>query len=882
MKRALFLFLALALVQPALAQESAAGGGAVVTSVTVSGQTGEVRVEIHTSVAIPPPGSVVSSPDNLIIDLPGVAYPQSAHRYRVNRDGVRDIRIWQQSSNPPLTRISMEVERNSQYLISADGDGLLLRIGPSIAGGMQITAPRGAKRENTPAPGRPSGPAMAVGGIAGVFRRPAKQPNYGQEQPPGAPSVPPETQAGNTTLSAPAPAAAPAAAPPTIAASANASTPVSPGAAISSSVAETTPTEIKPNPRPETASALPAVADYATAGTSGAGDTSAPPRLSATATAPAQTTAGIPDAPSSLSAPSGSRDAAAAEAIVGGRPVTSEDVAVAQAFTAVPNADLRTTFHVKFVQQDSAYIDGGRSSGLAEGMKLVIKDTPSSAGADPSAPVSDAIQAELVVVGVAETSAVTEIRQPKRDIVPGGLAYLSAEDTQALVQQHALGASRKYPAVISFTEGDDALDEEAHADVPRPPMPSVNHARARVGFDYMGTKSTDSSQFASRDVGLMLQADFTRIGGTYWNLNGYWRGQINSVSSPGEFQTLQELINRTYHMSLTYDNPNSHWVAGFGRMYLPWASSLDTIDGGYFGRRVRRGFIVGIFAGTTPDPTSWNYNPHLQMGGAFVNFEGGSFDAFHYSSTSGAGVNLLSWQVDRPFLFFENSVSYRRNFSIYHALQADSPAGNPAVAAPGPGIGRSFLTVRWSPIARLELDGNHTYFRDVPTFDPTLVGTGLLDKYLFQGFSGGAHVAIVKQISVYTELGRSNRTGDAQSSLNQMYGVTFGRVPFAGLRADVHYSRFNSSFGSGTYEALTLSRSFGERLRLDVLAGDQAFTSTLAGNQSAHFFTATADSSLGTMFFVQGSFTVYRGQLQSYDQWLVTLGYRFDSKSRRR
>ena len=38
----------------------------------------------------------------------------------------------------------------------------------------------------------------------------------------------------------------------------------------------------------------------------------------------------------------------------------------------VPNPDLRTVFHVKFVQQDSAYIDAGRNAGVAEGMKLVV------------------------------------------------------------------------------------------------------------------------------------------------------------------------------------------------------------------------------------------------------------------------------------------------------------------------------------------------------------------------------------------------------------------------------------------------------------------------------------------------------------------------------
>ena len=88
-------------------------------------------------------------------------------------------------------------------------------------------------------------------------------------------------------------------------------------------------------------------------------------------------------------------------------------------------------------------------------------------------------------------------------------------------------------------------------------------------------------------------------------------------------QTVQDLINHTYHLSMTYDNPNSSLVAGFGRLYLPWAASLDTIDGGYFGTRLSKGTTVGIFGGSTPDPTSWDYSPNRVIGGGFINFDGG-------------------------------------------------------------------------------------------------------------------------------------------------------------------------------------------------------------------------------------------------------------------
>ena len=555
---------------------------------------------------------------------------------------------------------------------------------------------------------------------------------------------------------------------------------------------------------------------------------------------------------------------------------------VAQALLTVHAADpsLRTVFKVKYVAEGVAYLDGGRSSGLTEGMKLEVQDSDRIPREGAAVDSSDAgVVAELVVTAVAETSAVTDIHTPKRSVKAGDLAYLSSGDSEALVQQRALSATRKYPAVITFTEG-DPLDEEVRDQLPRPPMPSVNRARGRFGFDYMGTVSHGTTSITSSDVGMIFRGDITRINGTYWNLSGYWRGRFTSQVPAGQ-QTLQDLINRTYHLSMTYDNPNSSLVAGFGRLYLPWAPSLNTIDGGYFGKRLSKGTTLGVFGGSTPDPTSWNYSPGRVISGAFINFDGGSFDGIHYSSTSGAGISMVNWQIDRPFVFFENTVTYKRYLSIYDSLQADNPSGNPAVPAPGPGLSVNFLTVRVQPHPRLELDFNYNYFRDIPTFDPTLIGTGLLDKYLFQGFSMGGRVEVWKQIFAYTDVGRSNRTGDTTNSLNQMYGVTFGRVPWLGLRADAHYSRFNSSFGNGSYRAFSLSRNFLDGLRLEVLAGDQNFASTLTSTNHSRFITGNVGTNIGPHYFIQGGYTANRGQM-SYDQWMFTIGYRFDSKERHR
>jgi hypothetical protein len=818
-----------------------------VTNMSVSGQNAEVRIDVSATAAVTSAKVTAAYGDRIAIDVPGVVYNLGPRRIQVNKNGVHAVRIWQQSENPPLTRMLIELDRATPYVMSSEGNGIVLRIGPRVREQEQRASKEPSKpagrREVPTATGRTTSPAVsAAQAVIGVFRRPEKPTFTSQAenapaiQPqPQAPSAPPVAQAQEPVRPKPPeqPKVAQSAVPPVSA---------PPGPEVANNNSSVTPINPMTPPLPPPPPPVETAALFPTRGANGE------PVLSPEAVDPSRT----------------AKEVAPEETL---------------AFTESVNTGMRTAYLVKHVQDETAYLDGGRSSGLAEGMTLVIKDDIKAAALDGLGGSPGGTAAELVVIGVAETSAVAEIRSTKRDIGPGDIAYLSSQDTEALVDQHTLGATRKYPAVITFTES-DLLDEEARAFVPKEPLPSVNRMRGRIGMDYMGTITRDASQSRNSEIGAIFRADFTRIGGTYWNMSGYWRGRVTSFSATSQ-RTLQDLLNRTYHLDLTYQNPNSRWVAGFGRMYLPWASSLNTIDGGYFGRKIAKTGTIGLFGGSTPDPTSWNYNPNQKIGGMFVNFEGGSYEHFHYTSTSGLGVNLLKWQMDKPFIFFENNISYKRFFSIYHSLQADRPRGTPPfVPSPGAGISQSFLTVRVAPVQRLELSFNHTYFRDIPTFDPTLIGTGLLDKYLFQGLSAGVRVEVVKQISLYTTLGESNRSGDPKRSLNQLFGIAIGRVPWLGLRADAHYSKFNSSFGGGTYRAVSLSRSFGDGFRLEVLGGNQSITSTQAGNQGARFLTSTVETSLGSRFFLQGSFTTYRGQLQNYDQWSTTLGYRFDSLER--
>jgi hypothetical protein len=411
--------------------------------------------------------------------------------------------------------------------------------------------------------------------------------------------------------------------------------------------------------------------------------------------------------------------------------------------------------------------------------------------------------------------------------------------------------------------------------VPKPPSPAINHVRGRIGFEFNSINDRQAGT-GTLQYGMQARMDATRLGGTYWNFTGYWRGRLSNSLGASRVVTINDLLNRTYTIGFTYTNPESRNVIGIGRLYLPWASSLGTIDGGYFGRRLGRHITLGAFGGSTPDPTVWDYKPNRQIAGSFVNLESGSFEGARYFGTAGLAITRLSWRAEREFAFTENVFSWKQYISLYHNLEADQlTPGRLGNTESGPVLSRSFFTARIQPWRWLAIDFNHNYFRTVPTFDLVLVGTGVLDRLLFSGASAGLRIELANHITVYGNLGQSKRNDDTRGSLNQMYGLVARNIAGTGVRADIRHSVFHGQFGNGWYQSVAFSRDLSDRMRFEIMGGQQEFNSALTGQDRGFFMNSDLDWFLNTHYFLGGGVNLFRGKLQDYDQIFFFLGYRF-------
>ena len=135
---------------------------------------------------------------------------------------------------------------------------------------------------------------------------------------------------------------------------------------------------------------------------------------------------------------------------------------------------------------------------------------------------------------------------------------------------------------------------------------------------------------------------------------------------------------------------------GFGRLLVPWASSLSTIDGGYFGRKVGGEEVRRL--------VSLQAQRRIRLRGTMIRigrwaaclsgWMSGSFETVRHTATVGVALSRHDWRPERQFLFLEDGLTVNRVFSVHYNLEADYQSRGRFVASNPVAVTRSFFTLR--------------------------------------------------------------------------------------------------------------------------------------------------------------------------------------------
>src|SRR6202140_3211305 len=110
-----------------------------VQRVLVRGTSGALEVEIQTSGGtVAPDTQAITGPDRIIVDFPGALPAAELRALQVNRGPLKAIRAGLFFSNPPITRIVLDLAGPQEYRISTLRNAIVVKLGSAELGSTQV------------------------------------------------------------------------------------------------------------------------------------------------------------------------------------------------------------------------------------------------------------------------------------------------------------------------------------------------------------------------------------------------------------------------------------------------------------------------------------------------------------------------------------------------------------------------------------------------------------------------------------------------------------------------------------------------------------------------------------------------------------------------
>ena len=111
-------------------------GNATLNRLAIRGSEKGIEVEATATQAVATETQVLTAPDRLVVDFPGVLPGSQLRNLAVNQGGIKAVRVGLFQSNPPVTRMVLDLTAPSAYQLVPNGNVVVIKLGqqtPTIA-----------------------------------------------------------------------------------------------------------------------------------------------------------------------------------------------------------------------------------------------------------------------------------------------------------------------------------------------------------------------------------------------------------------------------------------------------------------------------------------------------------------------------------------------------------------------------------------------------------------------------------------------------------------------------------------------------------------------------------------------------------------------------
>lgn len=166
-----------AAILPAVAQNPAR-----VERFSVLGSGQAIEVEIQTSGTVTPKSQMVAGPDRIVVDFPGALPAATLRSLNVKRGALKAVRAGLFSTNPPVTRVVLDLSAPQTYQIFSVRNAVMLKVGPMAGARMPepVITPATTAAVTEAESAQPPKPTMEVSFHNGLLRIRAERATLAQ------------------------------------------------------------------------------------------------------------------------------------------------------------------------------------------------------------------------------------------------------------------------------------------------------------------------------------------------------------------------------------------------------------------------------------------------------------------------------------------------------------------------------------------------------------------------------------------------------------------------------------------------------------------------------------------------------------------------------